>query len=235
MSISKRARREEHTPQLLHDDVTGMTFEYINLDETRLLHDEIVVGRCYEKHGIEIYDDAVIIDVGANIGLFSIWCGHQASGLRIAAIEPLPPIVSVLQANLTANSENEGVLRFEFAVLPLALGESKSSACFTYFPTSPGESTRNPIERLDTLRRVVSATQTACEQRALSSKSPEVISGLLSIRSQAEGELAVATGEETTDDGRRPRTYNCCKASNLWGGRGGGGAKLVGNMQHTRS
>ena len=42
----------------------------------------------------------VVLDVGANVGLFSIWLSRCAPGVRVAAFEPFPENYSTLVANL---------------------------------------------------------------------------------------------------------------------------------------
>ena len=61
------------TPKVLEDD-SGLIFEYLDLREAELLYEEIFVERTYARHGIVIPSSGVIIDGGANIGLFTLWC-----------------------------------------------------------------------------------------------------------------------------------------------------------------
>lgn len=173
----KRARSETPPPrpQVLEDG-SGITFEYINEAEAELLYDEIVVGRCYAKHGVELTPGAFVVDGGANVGLFSLWCAQQAPGLRILAFEPLPPIAAVLWRNIRSvfgsGNDDASPAFFQsappvFEVREEALGrETDTAVPFTYYPTSPGESTRNPAERLETLRRVAEAAKKACVEAA---------------------------------------------------------------------
>ena len=42
----------------------------------------------------------VVLDVGANIGLFSAWLCQRASGIKVLAFEPFPENVSALRSNL---------------------------------------------------------------------------------------------------------------------------------------
>ena len=42
----------------------------------------------------------VVLDVGANIGLFSIWLSLRAKGIRLLAFEPFPENVEALRANV---------------------------------------------------------------------------------------------------------------------------------------
>jgi FkbM family methyltransferase len=47
--------------------------------------------------------DRVIVDVGANIGIFTIYAARQAPGARIIAVEPFPDTLSRLQKYLQDN------------------------------------------------------------------------------------------------------------------------------------
>jgi FkbM family methyltransferase len=72
----------------------------INAAEALLLYEEIYVDQCYLKHGVTIHDQDCVFDVGANIGLFSMFANQQASDLELYVFEPVPPIFEVLIANL---------------------------------------------------------------------------------------------------------------------------------------
>ena len=54
---------------------------------------QIFARRVYAVHG----SDRVILDVGANIGLFTIYAARQAPGARIFAVEPFPATFVRLQ------------------------------------------------------------------------------------------------------------------------------------------
>lgn len=43
----------------------------------------------------------VVLDIGANVGLFSIWLARRAPGVRVAAFEPFPENYQALVGNLT--------------------------------------------------------------------------------------------------------------------------------------
>jgi FkbM family methyltransferase len=208
----KRARVDTPPPRpKLLEDGAGITFEYINEAEAELLYEEIVVSRCYAKHGIELSPGAFVVDGGANLGLFSLWCALQAPGLRILAFEPIPPIAMILRRNFLSNFHAQGTLPPPvFEIREEALGrESATAVPFTYYPTSPGESTRHPTERLDTLSRVakaakesyVEAIAKAAEAKDKRSASDESgseskntwIDALKDISNQAELELKAAT------------------------------------------
>lgn len=44
---------------------------------------EVFIRRSYLQHGIAIGDNVVVIDAGANIGLFSLQCLREAKGAQV--------------------------------------------------------------------------------------------------------------------------------------------------------
>jgi len=57
---------------------------------TQYIYDEIFVGRTYEHPQIKLPERATIIDVGANIGLFTIWAARRHRPRTILAYEASP-------------------------------------------------------------------------------------------------------------------------------------------------
>ena len=122
----------------------GLTWEYINKDENDFLFHEIFIANSYIQYGIDICDGDVIVDLGANIGLFSLYCQSIAEDVHIVAVEPLQPIFEVLRRNLLTI---ENTLLVHGAVgNPPVMG---SSELFLYNQQCPGESTRNLTEWRD--------------------------------------------------------------------------------------
>ncbi|MBS0500881.1 MAG: amino acid adenylation domain-containing protein [Proteobacteria bacterium] len=78
-------------------------------------------------------DGAVVIDVGANIGLFSLATHYAADGVRIVAIEPSPVVASVLRDNLVLHG-------CTFELLTCAVGAHSGTAPFTFYAHASLES-----------------------------------------------------------------------------------------------
>lgn len=97
----------------------------------------------------------VVVDVGANIGFFTIGLG-RVEGARVYAVEPMPENVRRLRENVDANDLFDVV-----TVVPLALGdadgelwlapESTESATGNAAPADPGApgASRVDVRRLD--------------------------------------------------------------------------------------
>lgn len=99
----------------------------INRYETKFLYKEIFVDKVYLRNGIDLNPDAVIFDVGANIGLFSLFCMREAPGARIVAFDPAPHCAACFRKNVS--DRFDGVELIEAALLDKA-GRQR----FTYYP-----------------------------------------------------------------------------------------------------
>jgi amino acid adenylation domain-containing protein/FkbM family methyltransferase len=98
-----------------------------NRGETEFLYGEIFTGRGYLRHGITIGPGDRVFDVGANIGLFTLFAGREAPGVTVYAFEPIPQIFAALAANAALH----GV---EARLFEHALGEAPGEAELTYYP-----------------------------------------------------------------------------------------------------
>ena len=105
----------------------GMSVAELNPHETRFLYNEIFAQRHYVRHGITLSDDAFVVDVGANIGLFSVFVGLIAPHARILALEPVPELAQIARANTALYAPNAEVLQCGAA-------DSDRMAEFTYYP-----------------------------------------------------------------------------------------------------
>lgn len=105
----------------------GQELFCINAAEALLLYEDIYRDRSYLKHGISIRDHDCIFDVGANIGLFTLFAKQQASNLQLYVFEPIPPIFEVLKAN--AHQHNLHAELFQCGLAAVA-----SVAQFAFYP-----------------------------------------------------------------------------------------------------
>ena len=84
----------------LLEDGDGLTFEYLaGTDaEVEFLYEECFVRRSYLAHGVCIpkHTPCVVVDVGANIGLFSLLALSENAAACVYAIEPAPEAFGVL-------------------------------------------------------------------------------------------------------------------------------------------
>ena len=85
----------------------------------------------YLEHGITLADDAIVFDVGANIGVFYVLLARMNPGIQVHAFEPVPPICAVLQENAEALGEGR------ITVHPYGVGAEEAAFDFVYFPRCP--------------------------------------------------------------------------------------------------
>lgn len=110
--------------------------------EMHFIYNEVFVERDYLQHGIRLPRSARVVDVGANVGMFSLFVVEECPDARVLALEPIPDIHQALLRNLSrCGSADVSVVR-------AALGRRREERVpFTYFPALPGNSTRHPEEK----------------------------------------------------------------------------------------
>ena len=87
--------------------------------------DEIVIREIWEENVYEVEDwryniGGVVVDIGANIGSFSIYSAYR--GAEVYAIEPEPHNLEALKNNIAINNMQEKI-----HVLPYAIGDHKGT------------------------------------------------------------------------------------------------------------
>lgn len=107
----------------------GLTVFSLNADETRFVHREVIAERCYLQHGIELHEGDCVFDVGANIGLSTVFFHRECPRVRIYAFEPSPPTFACLKANV----EFHGV---DARLFECGLSREPGTAEFTFYPAN---------------------------------------------------------------------------------------------------
>lgn len=79
----------------------GLPIIHQNKNETEFLYEEIFEQNQYLSEGIELDNDACVIDVGANIGMFAIQAAMVSKNATVYAIEPVADIHKVLNTNVS--------------------------------------------------------------------------------------------------------------------------------------
>jgi FkbM family methyltransferase len=95
------AGQPEHTISL-SDSVTFHVSTRQMLKAARFLKKEIFRKRRYHRDGFEIRPNDTIIDIGANMGMFTMWAAPQAPKGRVVAIEPMN-VIDCLDVNVRLN------------------------------------------------------------------------------------------------------------------------------------
>jgi FkbM family methyltransferase len=105
--------------------------------EVRFLHDEIFRAGCYDH--VELAERPLVVDAGANIGMFALYIKRRYPAAEILAFEPVPESAAVLRQNIGLHGLTD------ITVHEVALGSRpEQAAAFTYYPAAPGSSTRYP-------------------------------------------------------------------------------------------
>ncbi|MBD2435190.1 non-ribosomal peptide synthetase [Nostoc sp. FACHB-110] len=113
--------------ELLYELPNGMMIAHLNKNETEFVYKELWEEETYLKHGITINEGDCIFDVGANIGMFTLFVGQLRKDVSIYAFEPIPPVFDLLRIN--AQSYGLNVKLFN-----LGLSRETKSDTFTYYP-----------------------------------------------------------------------------------------------------
>ena len=127
-----------------HTLPNGLEIVHLNRYETDYVWQEIFVDESYLRHGIELPDGATVIDIGANIGLFSLFVLSRCKSPAIFAFEPSPRVFDLLQANCAAHGDPSRVHVFNCGV-----AEKKGRARFTFYEHSSVFSSFHPDDDED--------------------------------------------------------------------------------------
>lgn len=111
----------------------GLVIAHQTRVEADHFYEDIFDKQIYMRHGIALYNDACVFDVGANIGLFSLFVHHQAYNARVYAFEPAPPVFETLSMNMAAH----GV---DVTLFNCGVSNTQRTAEFTFYPHSTGMS-----------------------------------------------------------------------------------------------
>lgn len=110
--------------------------------ETRHLWTEIYGQRAYCPGAIRFNAGDVIVDVGANVGVFSRFALDMTGGCRLIAIEPAVELFECLQRNIIDSKSQITLMKF-------GCGRIDSEKTFSYFPQVPAMSSFDPDETRD--------------------------------------------------------------------------------------
>jgi len=109
--------------------------------EVAFIYREIFEQGGYLKHGIQVHAGDVVFDVGANVGLFSLYLARRCDVGRVYAFEPTPPIYDCARQNLTAHPN--------VTLRNVGLGAADAACEVLYFPRAPGNSTLHERDKRD--------------------------------------------------------------------------------------
>jgi amino acid adenylation domain-containing protein/FkbM family methyltransferase len=105
----------------------GMVVEQHNRNETEFLYQQIFRDRVYLQNGVVLEEGDVVFDVGANIGLFSLFVLQESPQARVYAFEPIPSSFTRLRHNLAAYGSRAELFQ-------CGLADRRGSSRFTFYP-----------------------------------------------------------------------------------------------------
>ena len=144
----------------------------------------------YFDHGITLDQGAVVLDVGANVGVFAVRVIQQHPTNRCFAFEPVPEVFQILADN--ARRHGDGRL----IPLHFGLAARAGQAELTYYPRSPALSTGHPEMWEDNpkaLRDAVAGTLGHSPKRLWYAKLvPRFLSGFIAKRLKGRAQVIQA-------------------------------------------
>lgn len=105
----------------------GWRVTEINKHETDFLYNEIVIESTYAKPEFKLDPNGVILDIGANIGLFALYMHETIPNAKIICFEPSPDCASAVRKNTSFTAG-------KIEVLELAAGNEASTCEFYHYP-----------------------------------------------------------------------------------------------------
>lgn len=105
----------------------GLKIQHLNQHETDFLYGEIFEKQVYLKHGITLQEGDCVFDIGANIGLFSLYVLNKYKEVRVFAVEPSPELCEMIRYNTKKYHRNINVLQ-------CGIANEKKEAVFTFYP-----------------------------------------------------------------------------------------------------
>ena len=122
----------------------GLEIVHLNRYETDYVYQEIFADQSYLRHDIQLADGDTVVDIGANIGLFTLFVLSRCKNPTIFAYEPSPRVFDLLRANCAAYGDPSRIRAFNCGV-----AEKKGSARFTFYEHSSVFSSFHPDEHED--------------------------------------------------------------------------------------
>jgi amino acid adenylation domain-containing protein/FkbM family methyltransferase len=107
----------------------GLAIVHQNKIETDYMYEEIFEKQSYLRHGIKLPENACVFDIGANIGLFTLFISQHFTDARVYAFEPLAPTFETLRINTDLYGSNVKLFQF-------GLSAEEKIDTFNYYPRS---------------------------------------------------------------------------------------------------
>ena len=106
-----------------------LVIAHLNQYETDYVYKEIFEDKVYLKHGISLKDGDTVIDIGANIGLFTLFVNQLIKNAEIYSFEPSPVVYELLKINSTIYGAN-------IKTFNVGVSDKKKTARFNFYNRS---------------------------------------------------------------------------------------------------
>jgi amino acid adenylation domain-containing protein/FkbM family methyltransferase len=106
----------------------GIAVATADRPQAERMHERVFTRRTYLRHGVEIPDEAVVLDVGAHIGLFSMLVHQLAPDARLISVEPAPAAYRALALNAEIHGLNAVCLNCVLRAAPTSGVDGAESA-----------------------------------------------------------------------------------------------------------
>ncbi|HEX7318160.1 MAG TPA: amino acid adenylation domain-containing protein, partial [Pyrinomonadaceae bacterium] len=110
-----------------------LEIDCLNINEARVIYKEIFEDESYLRHGVTLDDGDCVFDIGANIGLFTLFVNQKRRDLRVYAFEPIPPTFAKLRSNVD-------LYGLKAKLFNCGLSDAAKEAVFTFYPLASGMS-----------------------------------------------------------------------------------------------
>jgi amino acid adenylation domain-containing protein/FkbM family methyltransferase len=111
----------------LYDLPNGMEIVQQNKSVSDFLYKEIFQEEEYLRHGITLAPGCCVFDVGAHIGMFTLFVGQRHADARIYAFEPIPQ-------NFRALRLNAALYGLDVRLFECGLAREEGRDSFTFYP-----------------------------------------------------------------------------------------------------
>jgi len=143
-----RSTKSQNTPPLSRTKLpNGWPIAYVSKPDVPFLYHEIFNENCYIQHGVELRDDSIVLDVGANIGMFGMYLADKYPKSTVVCVEPVPTTFAALQENL-AWIKSAGRSTADIRALNCGVSDgTNQQAEFTFYRGAAGWSTMYPDDK----------------------------------------------------------------------------------------
>src|SRR5262249_48360131 len=104
----------------------GMIVRHHRKNEVEFLYKEIFEEQSYWRRGVALPDGAWVLEVGANIGMFSLFVSQKCRNSSIYPFEPIPPVFEILKTNVSLHGLNAKIYN-------AGVANQKKKEAFTFY------------------------------------------------------------------------------------------------------